>query len=56
MARMLGDRELAHRVRGTRPAPFADVQLAAAAGALRCAYEHAIAMRRSRQASFARLS
>jgi glycosyltransferase involved in cell wall biosynthesis len=55
MSRMLGDRELAARAasRGLRRSLTFNWQ--AAAGALRSAYEHAIALRRSRQASFSRM-
>lgn len=56
MSRMLGDREMANRAanRGLRRSLTFNWQ--AAAEALRAAYEHAIALRRSRQASFSRLS
>lgn len=56
MSRMLGDRDMASRAAGRGLRRSLTFNWQAAAEALRSAYEHAIALRRSRLASFSRLS
>jgi glycosyltransferase involved in cell wall biosynthesis len=56
MSRMLGDREMATRAANRGLRRSLTFNWHAAAEALHSAYQHAIALRRSRQASFARLT